>query len=341
MRAAVYHGKGAPLVVESLPDPEPGPDDILLKVHRCGICGTDLHMTQGHQWDFPAGCIPGHEYAGEILDVGANVTRFAKGDRITALPSTGCGKCEACRRGNLALCHYSPGVMGGFGELMLVPEAVAIKLPQTLSLADGALIEPLAVGLHGVRMARIQPGDRVLVFGAGSVALCAIYWARRLGAGRIVAMSRSARRADMALAMGADAFVLYGENEIAQVREALGGAPAIVIECVGAPGFLVKGIEHAATYGQLISLGFCTEPDTVLPAVAGFKGVSLQFPVGYSLQDFEYVANVMDMGHADPAMLVTSTIALDDLPVTFEKLRGGHEGTKVHLSMEAHRLSGA
>ena len=98
---------------------------------------------------------------------------------------------EACHRGNLALCHNAPGVMGGFAELMRIPAGVAVKLPATLSVADGALIEPLAVGLYATRMARIQPGDRVLVLGAGSVALCAIYWARRLGAGRIVAMSRS------------------------------------------------------------------------------------------------------------------------------------------------------
>lgn len=333
MRAAVYPGMGQPLVVESLPDPEPGPDDVILKVHRCGICGTDLHMTQGHAWDFPAGIVPGHEYAGEIVEVGANVARLRKGDRITALPSTGCGKCEACRRGNLALCHYSPGVMGGFGELMRVPQDVAVKLPQTLSMSDGALIEPLAVGLHGVSAARIRPGDRVLVLGAGSVALCAIYWARRLGAGRIVVLSRSARRADMALAMGADAFIPYGDDERALAADALGGAPETVFECVGAPGLVNKAIEYAATYGQVISLGFCTEPDTLTPAMAGFKGVSLQFPVGYSLREFEYVAAVMDKGHIDPAMLVTSVISIDDLPATFDRLRAANTETKVQLRL--------
>ena len=115
------------------------------------------------------------------------------------------------------------GVLGGFGEFMRVPTSVAIKLPSTLSLTDGALIEPLAVGLHGVRLSHLQPGDRVLVLGAGTVALCAIYWAKRLGAGRIAAASRSPRRAAMALAMGADAFVQYGDNEKGEVAEALGG----------------------------------------------------------------------------------------------------------------------
>jgi threonine dehydrogenase-like Zn-dependent dehydrogenase len=329
MKAAVYRGAGKPL--ESLPDPQPGPDDVIIKVHRCGICGTDLHMTEGHQWQFSVGTVPGHEYAGEVIECGSNVTQFKKGDLITALPSTGCGKCEACYQGNLALCHNAPGVMGGYAELMRIPTSVAIKLPSTLSAADGALVEPLAVGLYGMRMARVQPGDSVLVLGAGSVALCTIYWAKRLGAGRIVAMSRSERRKPLVLEMGAHAFVQYGPNEINEVTEAIGGRPDVVFECVGSPGFLMKGIQHVRDLGQVISMGFCTSPDQLVPAVAGFKGVSLQFPVGYSLKDFHSVADLMDRGHIDPKTIISSVISLDDLPTRFEELRGPNNETKVQV----------
>lgn len=332
MKAAVYPGAGKALVLEQLPDPEPGPEDVVIKVHRCGICGTDLHMTEGHQWQFATGTVPGHEYAGEVIEVGSKVSGFKKGDLITALPSTGCGQCEACYHGNLALCHNAPGVMGGYAEMMKIPASVAVKLPGTLSAADGALIEPLAIGLYSVRMSRIQPGDRVLVLGAGSVALCAIYWAKRLGAGCIVAMSRSERRRVMALEMGADAFVQYGDDEESEVVEALGGRPDIVFECVGNPGFVMKGVQHVRNLGQVLSMGFCTAPDQLIPAVAGFKGVSLQFPVGYSLKDFHYVADVMDGGHVDPGILISSTVGLDDLPATFEQLRGPNSETKVQVT---------
>ncbi len=332
MKAAVYREAGKPLVLENLPDPEPGPDEVIIKVHRCGICGTDLHMTEGHAWQFSTGTVPGHEYAGEVVEVGSSVTGLRKGDLITALPSTGCGHCEACYSGNLALCHNAPGVMGGYAELMRIPVSVAVRLPGTLSAADGALIEPLAVGLYGVRVSQIQPGDRVLVLGAGSVALCTIYWAKRLGAGRIVAMSRSARRGAGVLDMGGDGFVQYGENEIGEVVEALGGQPDIVFECVGNPGFIMKGIEHVRPLGRVISMGFCTSPDPLVPALAGFKGVSLQFPVGYSLKDFHHVADVMDAGHVDPKILISSVVALDDLPAVFEGLRGPNNETKVQVA---------
>jgi (R,R)-butanediol dehydrogenase/meso-butanediol dehydrogenase/diacetyl reductase len=332
MKAAVYPGDGKPIVIEERPDPKPGPDDVIIKVHRCGICGTDLHMTEGHVWQFDPGTVAGHEYAGEIVELGSNVTGFRKGDLITALPSTGCGKCEACARGNLALCHYAPGVMGGYAEYNCVPTSVAIKLPQTLSLADGALIEPLAIGLHGARVAQIMPGDRVLVLGAGSVALCAMYWARRLGAGRMVAMSRSSRRKQMALDMGADAFLTYGDNEAGEVIEALGGPPDVVFECVGSPGFVGKSIQHAKVYGRVVSMGFCTAPDPMVPAVAAFKGVSINFIVGYSLKEFGYVADTMDKGHVDPKVLISSVIPFAELPQMFERLRGPNTETKVHVA---------
>jgi (R,R)-butanediol dehydrogenase/meso-butanediol dehydrogenase/diacetyl reductase len=333
MKAAVYEGGGKPLVLTDLADPEPGPDDVVIKVHRCGICGTDLHMTEGHTIGFAPGTVPGHEYAGEIVAKGTNAGDFRIGDRITALPSTGCGHCEACFRGNLVLCSNAPGVMGGFGEYLKVPARVALKLPASLSLEDGALIEPLAIGLYGVRCSRIAAGDRVLVLGAGSIALAVIYWARRLGAGRIVAMSRSDRRAPMALEMGADAFIAYGENEVAETAAALGGSPDTVFECVGNPGYLAKGIQHVRKFGQLLSLGFCLEPDPIMAPMAAMKGVTIQFPVGYSMKDFEYVADVMDSGHVDPAILVTSVVPLIDLPAKLARLRGPNVDTKVQVLM--------
>jgi threonine dehydrogenase-like Zn-dependent dehydrogenase len=302
MKAAIYPGQGRRIIIENLADPKPGPDDVIIKVHRCGICGTDLSMTKGGMWDYAVGSQFGHEYAGEIVEIGKNASQYRIGERIAVLPSVACGRCEPCRsHGNNVLCRARPGTaMAGFAEFAKVPASVAVRLPATLSMADGALIEPLAVSLYGVKLAQIRPADRVLVLGGGTVALYAIYWARRLGAGRIVAMSRSARRKDLALHMGADTFVTYGDREVGEVVEALGGSPQFVFECVGAEGMLSKSISHAGIFGKVISLGFCVSPDPLVPAIGAYKCVSIQFAVGYSMTDFLYIADQMDKGHCDP-----------------------------------------
>jgi (R,R)-butanediol dehydrogenase/meso-butanediol dehydrogenase/diacetyl reductase len=328
MRAAVFQGPGQPLSLETVPDPDGGPGDLIIQIQRCGICGTDLHLTE-HAAGYARGTIPGHEYAGEVVEVGSDVTGYAVGDLITALPSTGCGQCEACAHGNVSLCSSAPGVVGGFAEYLSVPAHTALKLRHPLSVADGALIEPLAAGRYATRRAEIPPDARVLVLGAGSIALCALYWIRRSSAARIVAMSRSARRADMALNMGADAFVLSGESEQGEVVEALEGAPDIVFECIGVPGALMQSITHVRPFGQVVSMGFCTSPDVIVPGAAAMKAITLRFPLAYSFQDFVDVADVMDAGHVDPKVLITSTVSLNDLPAAFEGLRGPNTETKV------------
>lgn len=332
MKAAIYPGHGKPVFIADMPDPEPGPGDVVIKVARCGVCGTDLSMTKGEMWDYGANSQLGHEYAGEITAIGKNVEGFKIGEKITAVPSLSCGHCEACKHGNPVLCSNKSGTaMVGFADYARLPANVAVKLPATLSLADGALVEPLAVSLYGVRNSGMQPGDRVLVLGGGTVALYAIYWARRLGAGRIVAMSRSARRKDLIMQMGADAFITYGNQEIGEVVDALGGAPQIVYECVGSEGMLSKAVMHASIYGKIVSLGFCTHADPVMPAMAAYKCVTMQFLVGYTMRDFLYIADQMDKGHTDPKAIITGEAPLADLPAVFEKLRAPNNETKIHI----------
>ena len=335
MKAAIYPGGGQPIVIEDRPDPEPGDDGLVIKVHRCGICGTDLSMTKGEMWDYGAGSALGHEYAGEIVAVGRNAASIGGwkiGEKIAVLPSGACGHCAGCDGGNHVLCKNGGGAMHGFAEYAFVPANIAVRLPQVLSMADGALVEPLAVSLYGVRQSGLKPGETVLVLGGGTVALYAIYWARRMGASRIVAASRSDRRKDLCLQMGADAFVTFGDNEVAEVIEALGGkSPDVVYECVGVEGMLMKAIQHAKLYGRVVSLGFCTHAEPVMAAMGSYKCVTVQFLVGYAMQDFLYIADQMDKGHVDPKLIVSNEIPLIELPGMFDALRGPNNETKVHV----------
>ena len=331
MRAAIYPGEGKPVTIETLPDPEPGPGEVLIRVHRCGICGTDLSMTRGEMWDYGKGVQFGHEFAGEIVALGRGVDGLRLGQKLAVNPSGACGHCAGCAGGNHVMCREAPSAALGFAEYAKFAANLAVPLPDTLSLADGALIEPLAVSLYGLRRSPMKPGDRVVVLGGGTVALYAIYWARRLGAGKIVALSRSDRRRELCLAMGADAFVPLGENDAAEVLEALGGPPQVVFEAVGAPGMLGKAIQLAGIYGTVTSLGFCTKPDPIMPALPAYKCVTLQFLVGYGMDEFHYIADQMDKGHVDPKAIVTDTIALEGLPAMMEHLRGPNAETKVHV----------
>lgn len=334
MKAAIYPGHGQPVTIETVPEPRPAAGEVLIRVSRCGICGTDLSMTRGGMWDYGANVQFGHEYAGEIVELGAGVDSLRVGDRISVIPSVSCGACRTCRsHGNNVLCEDKAGsAMFGFSEFAAIPQSVATPLPSVLSMADGALIEPLAISLYGVQLAAIRPGDSVLVLGAGTVALYAIYWARRLGAGRITVMSRSPRREALVRQMGANSFIPYGEGEIGEVVEALGEAPGIVLECVGAEGMLMKALNHVAPFGRIVSLGFCTSPDAVIPAIASYKCASMHFSVGYSMREFHYIADQMDKGHVDPKAIISSTISLDRLPETMAMLRAPNEETKVHVA---------
>lgn len=323
MRAAVFKEAGKPLVIEDRPDPTPGEGEVVVKVGRCGICGSDLHMTEAgnHGMAYPPDSMIGHEYSGEVVAVGRGVDNLKPGDKIAAYSMAGCGHCTHCLSGLPKWCSQFRGVGTGFAEYSLANARDSVKLPATLSLEDGALVEPLATGLHGVAMAGMEPGARVLVLGAGPIGLAAIYWARLLGAGRIVAVARSLQRRELALQMGATAFLSAGEDSVAEVNAALGGPPDIVFECVGLPDMLMRSTTLVRDRGTVIVLDFCTSPDPVVPAFATWKEVTLKFAFGYSGREYEITADTLDAGHVEPRAMVTDRVGLDHLPAVFETLR--------------------
>lgn len=216
MRVAIFHGPGKPISIERVDPPKLGPCDVMVKVYRCGICGSDVSMTGNAPFTFAPGAL-GHEYAGEVVEIGRNVTNLRVGQRVACLPNTPCGTCDGCRSGNPLFCttkrtNADGRRYGGFGEYVAIPAGGAKLLPDWLSYADGALVEPMACGLHALRMAALERGARILVLGAGSMAMSVVYWARRLGAGRIVVASRSAHRQEVACTMGADAFHSFADD---------------------------------------------------------------------------------------------------------------------------------
>lgn len=333
MRAAIFNADLQRVTIEAVAMPCPGPDSLLVRVCRCGICGSDVAMTSDVPFKFPTGQF-GHEYSGEVIEVGANVRTHAPGDKIAVIPVAGCGNCESCRRGNWLLCAAPAGAMFGFGEYAVIPTKVAIKLPGSLNFADGALIEPLACGLHAIRLAGLEPGARVLVIGAGMMALSAIFWARQLGASRIAVLSRSANRRDIAMAMGADAVFGFDPDDQARVGELFRGRADIVAECVGKPGMLTLATDHVRASGTVLAMGMCMSPESILPARFNFGEIRLLFPIGYTSEEFTATARALDAGRLNAESMVGEVISLDDLPQRLQAIRAGRGGgLKVHVDL--------
>jgi len=330
MKAAVFRAIGQPLAIETTPDPTPGPTEFVLKVARCGVCATDLSMTSGHGEQWPLGTVLGHEMAGEVVAVGSAVTNFKIGDLAAPMSFVPCGACADCLKGEPMWCAGWLGGSGGFAQYAKGGNLSSVKLPENVTVNDAALIEPAAVGLHGVRLSEMKPNARVLVIGAGPIALGTIFWARRLGAGPIAAAASSTRRADLAMKMGATAFMTAGDDLVAQAADALGGAPEIVFEAVGKPGIMGLALNCVGKRGTIISLGFCTVPDEgMVPAVGLFKEVRIQFSMVYDVRDYALTAEVLG-GSPLPAM-ITDTVGFDQFPSTFESLRIPSRQAKVML----------
>lgn len=323
MKAAVFKSAGEPLAIEDRPIPDPLPHQVLVQVHRCGICGSDLAMTaQGSPVTFASGCVPGHEYSGLVVACGKNVTDLRVGDAVSAFPVAGCGSCEACRAGDPYGCLGCRYLMGGFGEYAIAQSELCVRLPASLSLADGALVEPLACGAQAVRLGEVGPASRVLVLGVGPIGLASIWWSARAGCKQIVAAAPSNRRAELALAMGASAFVAMDESFSEALAEAFGGqAPDVVFEGAGKPGAIATALQCVGNRGTVVSSGMCLSPDTFEPGFAMMKQARLQFSMAYVAQDFRDSVGELDAGHVEPRAMVTRTIALDHLPATLEELR--------------------
>ena len=321
MKAAVFHGIGQKLCIEVVPDPAPGPGEVVVKVGRCGICGSDLHMTEDPMFEIAPGAVLGHEFAGEVAAIGKGVEGLRIGDRVSVPPVKGCGRCPSCLAGEPAWCLEMALIGGGYGEYALAEARQIVRLPSSASIADGALVEPLAVALHGVMKSGLQPGDKVVILGAGPIGLATAFWARRMGAGQVVITDLERFQEERAMIMGATAFVAGPEDHVAQADRILGGKADIVFECVGVPGMIAQGVEHIRIHGEVLVQGLCTRPDSFIPFKALSKEARIQFAAFFKTQEYEASLDVLSSGAAEPRALITETITLDQLPDTFEALR--------------------
>ena len=323
------------LWVDQVDTPKPGPGEILVKSLACGICGSDLHAAE-HNETFVATSretggafklttfnpvILGHEFCAEVVEQGPQTSgKFKAGQLVCSVPML--------PRKPTAAVGYSDEVPGGFGEYMVLNESLMVPVPEGTPATAAALTEPLAVGFHAVNKARLNGNEAALVIGAGPVGLAVITALKAQGAGPVIAADFSPGRRQYALTQGADAVVdpahdnPFAQSELAQ-------RPLVVFECVGVPGVIDNIFVNAPANTQIVVVGVCLQTDHIRPLIAVNKELSLQFVLGYSLQEFAESLHRIADGRFDVAKLVSHTIGLDDVSSMFSALKDPERYAKV------------
>jgi len=339
MKAAVFQGPGNPMSIESVDDPTPGEKQVVIAVKRCGICGTDLHGTEDHEGALPAGTILGHEFVGEVVAAGSAVAgEWKTGQKVTGLPFHSCGDCNPCRQGRPWQCSgltvVGMQLPGGFADFVCLDTHNSIILPDSLGWVEGALIEPMAVGLHAAKMASSLNGKNILIIGAGPVGLAVAYWARFMGGYNIVVSEPEALRNKTSLDYGATATIdpTAVEDVGAEFTRITGTTPDVVFECVGIPGMIAQAIDIAAYGSELVIVGFCTRQDFFVPAAAMAKELVVRFVLSYHKEDFELIAGLMATDRVDVSAMCTGTVGYDDFAEAFEGLRHPNDHCKIMLA---------
>jgi (R,R)-butanediol dehydrogenase / meso-butanediol dehydrogenase / diacetyl reductase len=312
--------------VVDVPDPAPGPTDLVIRVAACGVCGSDIKA----QPYMPAGMVMGHELGGEIVAVGSDAGDWHVGTNIAVLPVVSCGTCASCADGVVAHCSQTRYIgmgpdPGGFAEFAVVPARHSFALPDTLPEHYAALVEPFAVGLHGVHTAEISSGDDVLVIGAGGVGLTTTAWARAKGVGRITVADPDPQRRESATAMGAT-------DTVASAEEAAAGAYHAVIECVGRPDLMRASQAALRARGRIVISGACDQPMPIEPITALLKEITIRFSVCYRPDEFRETITAFADGAIDPTNMIGPTLGLNRIADAFDLVRSASVRGRVLLS---------
>ena len=321
MKAAVFYGK-QDLRIEEIAMPEVKAGEVLVKVHACGICGTDVHIFHGDEGaaKTPARTVLGHEFAGEIVAVGDGITAVQMGDRVCVDPNRLCGDCYYCKSGIGHFCEAMVGigttVNGGFAEYCAVPASQVYPFPAALSYEKAAMTEPLACCLHGIDMCDIACGDTVAIIGGGMIGILLLQRAMLRGAATLILVEPVAEKRALGAKLGADILIDPMAEDAAAVLQERGiHRVSTVIECVGKPATMEQAIAIAGKKSTVMLFGLTAPADemTVKPFEIFKKEITLKasFINPYTQKR---ALNLIDGGKIDVSSMVYACEPLDKLP---------------------------
>jgi 2-desacetyl-2-hydroxyethyl bacteriochlorophyllide A dehydrogenase len=327
-----------------VPEPEPGAGEVLVRSQFCGICGSDLHAPELEDL-FRSGVVSGHEFAGEIVAVGADVPDWSVGQRVTINPNGNvCGQCRYCRQGRYNLCRVATwerpagvAVNGGMAEYVALHTSYLHALPETLDTRRAAWTEPLAVAVRAVRTSPLRVGDTAAVIGGGPVGQLVLQVLRQAGARRVLMVEPSAFRREMAQRLGADE-VLTPEEVAA--RLAAGMLPEVdhVMECSGHVAAVQMGLDLVAAGGSIRLVGMATKPPAFDAVQAIFKEVQILGGFIY-VSEFPQAIQMLAAQAVDVDSLTTAVVPLDDFADAFTALRQPESTMKVLIDTGGRRAA--
>ncbi len=331
MRAAVITGVGQ-VEVATVPDPVAGPRDVIVSVEGCGICGTDLHILQG-EFAPTLPIVPGHEFAGTVVEVGKQVTELAVGDRVAVDPSLFCGECFYCRRGRGNLCErwnaIGVSVPGGAAEFCVAPVANCVKLPDHVSTTDAALIEPLSCTVRGFDVLSPRVGDHYLIYGAGTMGLMNLELAKRAGAASVDIVDLNPARLETARQLGVSSAVTSAD-ELDRAR-----GWEIVIDCTGVVAAIQDGLGRVSKGGTFLQFGVSDE--NAVATWSPFKIYNQEIRIVGSmavLHSYERAADLFAAGVLKPEIMISHRFPLQDYPAALDQFAKGI-GRKIQVNPSA------
>ena len=323
MKAAIMEGPKQ-FVIKDLPKPSPGQSEVIVRTRACAVCGSDLTV---YKLGIPDRIL-GHEFSGDIVELGDGVKDWKTGDRVVIEPQLSCGECHWCQTKQFNLCdsleYTGLATDGGFAEFVRVPAYQLHRLPDNISYEQGALMEPLAVAIRGVRLSQIKPGDCVAVFGCGSIGLFTMLWARKMSAKKIIALDVVTARAEKARQL-ADNILnpaeITASEEIIKLTNNIGAD--VIFECSGNSQAQQEAIESVRKGGQIVLLGIGYEPAPIMFMQLTMKEIGLKGSLGYSSSsdDSEFLTaiNTVASGDIDITRVPSTTFNLDSIGKAFEQ----------------------
>ncbi len=322
-----------------VPVPKINGDEVLIRVSRVGICGSDLHAYHGAHPYISLPVVPGHEFSGQIAEMGNQAKGLVHGQRVTVEPSLVCGKCKNCTSGRYNICTELKVIgcqtTGAMADYLVVPASKVLPLPDSLSDDQGAMVEPLAVGVHAVHKAELQPGYNGLILGAGTIGLMTMQAARALGAGKIIISDLLDERLDLARELGADVVVNPEKQDLDEVLQTHFGTDRadVIFECVGHPASIQTAIQFARKGSRIILAGVFGKSVLLDVGLIQDRELELVGTLMYANEDFPTAIKLIADGKVNVDAMITDHFGLDDAARAYQKADARHGVMKVMLDV--------